>query len=101
MLQDRAAMLKRLMREAGLPVMDSPSHIVPLLVAGAERCKAMSDRLLSEHGIYAQPINYPTVARGAERLRFTPSPAHSEAMMRELVDVLSRVWEEARLRYAA
>jgi 5-aminolevulinate synthase len=101
MLQDRAAMLKRLMREAGLPVMDSPSHIVPLLVAGAERCKAMSDRLLSEYGIYAQPINYPTVARGAERLRFTPSPAHSEAMMHELVDILSRAWEEARLRYAA
>ncbi|HJR55682.1 MAG TPA: 5-aminolevulinate synthase, partial [Rhizomicrobium sp.] len=83
-LQERAATLKQLMREAALPVMASPSHIVPLLISDAARCKAIADRLLAEYGIYAQPINYPTVARGTERLRFTPSPAHSETMMRDL-----------------
>jgi 5-aminolevulinate synthase len=100
-LQTRAAMLKQLMRAAGLPVMDSPSHIVPLLVGDAERCKEISDRLLAEHGLYAQPINYPTVARGAERLRFTPSPAHDEESMHRLVSVLAHIWGKTGLERAA
>lgn len=96
-LQVRASLLKNMMRQAGLPVMNSPSHIVPLLVGDAALCKQVSDQLLHVHGMYAQPINYPTVARGTERLRFTPSPAHDEILMKELVSALNRIWDEIRL----
>jgi 5-aminolevulinate synthase len=100
-LQARAAQLKGMMRAVGLPVMDSPSHIVPLMVGNAALCKLVSDELLHMHGIYAQPINYPTVARGTERLRFTPSPAHDEAMMRRLVTSLVHLWDANRMTRAA
>ena len=100
-LQDRATHLKRLMAGAGLPVMNSPSHIVPLFVGNAALCKSVSDRLLKVHGIYVQPINYPTVARGAERLRFTPSPMHSDAMMEQLILALDAVWDAHSLARAA
>jgi 5-aminolevulinate synthase len=96
--QAHAALLKRLFKEAGLPVMESSTtHIVPLFVGDAVRCKAISDALLADHGIYVQPINFPTVPRGLERLRFTPSPLHDEAVCRVLVEAVSTVWFSSAL----
>ena len=99
--QAAAATLKRLMAEAGLPVLPSTTHIVPLMVGDPVKAKKISDVLLAEYGVYVQPINYPTVPRGTERLRFTPGPAHDEAMMRELVDALVEIWGRLELRLAA
>ena len=101
--QAAAALLKQMMRDAGLPVMDSTTHIVPLMVGDPVKAKRISDILLAEYGVYVQPINFPTVPRGTERLRFTPGPAHTEEMMRELVDALAEIWDrlELELRQAA
>ncbi len=98
-----AAALKAKFREAGLPVMDSVTHIVPLLVGCPVKAKRISDILLAEYGLYVQPINFPTVPRGTERLRFTPGPTHSEAMMTELTKALVEIWDrlELELRKAA
>ena len=99
--QAAAERLKAMMREAGLPVMASTTHIVPLMVGDPVKAKRISDILLSEYGVYVQPINYPTVPRGTERLRFTPGPTHDEAMMRELVTALTEIWDRLELRAAA
>jgi 5-aminolevulinate synthase len=99
--QRSAALLKQLMRDAGLPVMDSTTHIVPLMVGDPVRAKQISDILLAEYGAYVQPINFPTVPRGTERLRFTPGPAHTDEMMRELTDALVEIWDRLELRLAA
>lgn len=90
--QDRAAALKARFRAADLPFIDGPTHIVPLLIGDPVRCKAISDYLIEVHGLYVQPINYPTVPKGTERLRFTPSPFHTEAMMDELLQALLDAW---------
>lgn len=99
--QAAAATLKAMMRDAGLPVMIGETHIVPVMVGDPVKAKKISDILLAEYGVYVQPINYPTVPRGTERLRFTPGPAHDEAMMRELTDALVEIWGRLELRIAA
>jgi 5-aminolevulinate synthase len=99
--QAAAASLKAMMREAGLPVMNSTTHIVPLMVGDPVKAKKISDILLAEYGVYVQPINFPTVPRGTERLRFTPGPQHTEAMMRDLTRALVEIWDRLELKLAA
>jgi 5-aminolevulinate synthase len=96
-----AARLKAIFAEADLPVMPSTTHIVPLIVGDPVKAKRISDILLAEYGVYVQPINYPTVPRGTERLRFTPGPAHTEEMMQELATALAEIWDRLEMRLAA
>lgn len=91
--QEQVAKLKAKLTEAKLPILPTETHIVPLMVCDPVLCKAASDRLMEKHGIYIQPINYPTVTRGTERLRITPSPLHDDAMIDELVNAVTEVWE--------
>jgi 5-aminolevulinate synthase len=100
-LHERAAQLRRRLDAAQIPHLDNPSHIVPVMVGDPVLCRQISDRLLDEFQIYVQPINYPTVPRGTERLRLTPSPVHSEADIDHLVRALTIVWSELDLQQAA
>ena len=99
--QEMAWMTKHALGAAGLPVLENPSHIVPLMVNDAEKCKAASDLLMRRHGIYIQPINYPTVPRGEERLRITPTPRHTRAHLAHLVEALVDVWRTLDLPFVA
>jgi 5-aminolevulinate synthase len=91
-LKERVKTVKGLMEEARLPVMDNPSHIVPVMVGDPVHCKAVTDTLLTQYRIYVQPINYPTVPRGTERMRFTPSPVHTDADIAALIGALKELW---------
>jgi 5-aminolevulinate synthase len=98
MMQQRQAQLtKAILADAGLPVMATDTHIVPLMVGDARQCKAASDMLLEKHNIYIQPINYPTVPKGTERLRITPTPLHTDEMVFELRHALVSVWTSLEL----
>jgi len=99
--QARAARLKAQLKRAGIPTLPSESHIVPVLVGDPRLCKAASDALLEHHAIYVQPINYPTVPKGTERLRLTPSPLHDDHMIDALVEALSAIWKDLSLKRAA
>ena len=96
--QERAATLKRRFAEAGIPVMGSVSHIVPVLVGNPVHTKLISDMLLQDYGVYVQPINYPTVPKGTERLRFTPTPFHTDAMMDHLVKAMDALWSHCNVK---
>jgi 5-aminolevulinate synthase len=99
--QERAATLKNLLSDAGIPVLTTETHIVPVIVGDPILCKQASDELMFNHGIYVQPINYPTVPRGTERLRFTPTPLHNDELMNHLVKSLQKVWGQLGLKQAA
>ena len=99
--QERAATLKRLVADAGLPLMESVTHIVPVMVGNPVMCKRATDMLLEDYNIYIQPINYPTVPKGTERLRITPTPFHSDELMEDLVRALVEVWQRLELKQAA
>jgi 5-aminolevulinate synthase len=95
--RDRVATVRARLKAIGIPMLDNPSHIIPVMVGDPVHAKMISDWLLDNHGIYVQPINYPTVPRGTERLRITPSPVHSDADIDKLVDALSEIWSQCAL----
>jgi 5-aminolevulinate synthase len=99
--QDRVATVRRRLRAMGIPMLDNPSHIIPVMVGDPHKCKMISDWLLEQHGIYVQPINYPTVPKGTERLRITPSPVHSDGDIDRLVTALSEIWSHCALARTA
>ena len=97
-LAANAALLKSKLKAANIPILEGPSHIVPVMVGEADTCRKASQVLLEEHGVYVQPINYPTVPRGTERLRLTPTPAHTAEHIDQLVHALNQVWDKLELR---
>ncbi|MEM6415063.1 MAG: 5-aminolevulinate synthase [Pseudomonadota bacterium] len=100
MHRERVAEVRRRLRMIGIPTMENPSHIVPVMVGDPVKCKWISDWLMSNHGIYVQPINYPTVPKGTERLRITPSPVHTISDIEHLVSALSEIWSQCQLARA-
>ena len=100
MQADRVAKVRRRLDGIGIPYLKNESHIVPVMVGNAVKCKRLSDILIERHGIYLQPINYPTVPRGTERLRITPSPLHSDADIDKLIAALSELWSQCALNRA-
>ncbi len=99
--QERVAAVRRKLHGLGIPTIENPSHIIPIMVGDAKKCKMISDWLLENHGIYVQPINYPTVPVGTERLRLTPSPVHSDGDIDRLVNALSEIWSQCELARGA
>ena len=95
--QERVAAVRARLKAIGIPMIDNPSHIVPVMVKDPVKCKWISDWLMANHGIYVQPINHPTVPKGTERLRITPSPAHSDADIDRLVRALCEIWSQCAL----
>jgi 5-aminolevulinate synthase len=95
--QDRVATVRARLKAIGIPMLDNPSHIIPVMVGDPKHTKMISDWLLDNHGIYIQPINYPTVPKGTERLRITPSPVHTPGDVDRLVDALSDIWSQCAL----
>ena len=95
--QDRVARVRARLARIGILTLDNPSHIVPVMVKDAAKCKWISDWLMANHGIYVQPINYPTVAKGSERLRLTPSPAHTDGDIDRLARALLEIWSQCAL----
>ena len=98
--RDRVAKLRKKLDAAGVPYLRNESHIVPVMVGDAKKCKWISDILLESYGIYIQPINYPTVPRGTERLRITPTPLHTDADIDHLVGAVSNLWSQCALARA-
>ncbi len=98
--QERVRTLRSMLDKSGIPHMPNPSHIVPVMVGDAAKCKWISDILLDDHGVYVQPINYPTVPRKTERLRITPTPLHSDADLEQLVGALHQLWSRCALARA-
>ena len=99
--KERVATVRARLTAAGIPIMDNPSHIIPVMVGDPHKCKLVSDWLMERHGIYVQPINYPTVPKGTERLRITPSPVHSDEDVDRLVEALSEIWSQCALARSA
>ena len=95
--QERVAEVRRKLDAMGIPHLPNPSHIIPVMVGDAKKCKMISDWLMENHGIYVQPINYPTVPVGTERLRITPSPVHTDGDTGRLIDALSEIWSQCEL----
>ncbi|MEL7128872.1 MAG: aminotransferase class I/II-fold pyridoxal phosphate-dependent enzyme, partial [Pseudomonadota bacterium] len=96
----QVAKVRMRLRDIGIPTLENPSHIVPVMVGNPVKCKMITDWLMENHGIYVQPINYPTVPKGTERLRLTPSPVHSDGDIDRLIDALSEVWSQCALARA-
>ena len=99
--RERVARVRAKLKAIGIPMLENPSHIIPVMVGDAHKCKFISDWLLEHHAIYVQPINYPTVPKGTERLRITPSPFHSDADIDQLASALSEIWSRCALAYKA